>query len=577
MPLALFLLNNGRQTLKVSNSTRDFAGDGNKDGFVIGRQISQTPTGEKQLTGKAVSTSPPAYLEGQLRSVFLCFRSLSVLKNPNILSCSTKSRNFLLCKMATAMYLRHLVPERRRLQKTRRRSGNVTDRNLLSVKVSASLRRSLSASRKTCHRMIAHLEGSLLHSAQGQSGLVYHIPTIPSNVKVAQLVSAFNATVDSLSDRSSNQIETSSRVKRHSSVPSKDLLDSEFESFPPPPKPPEAASTSNLLLPELFQPSLTKDFLRTSRTGHSKSIDELLCDGILSELQPPLIPVTRTQVPKYRQSLPELTTFPLDPSKFPKLLSFDGQSSYPLLPSARASISQKGITSTWSRGRELLKKRAEADLRDINTNVKAAKIPRHKVPTTATPSSQSGKDVSTTTGTANPIRSWTDTSSNSDSGTSTSSYPKCLAPGSAIQRKPVPNPSSPPILQVNVCDPSKNVSSAYTAYNPARAPFLPSLPPATGSNLMEEINSELESVLAMFEAPHTEEDMRNDAPPPKTQALIAPLTKSFRWKENRLVTCKSTSFKDRLRAASQSALLAAANEVGASDMRWFHARSWRRL
>ena len=413
------------------------------------------------------------------------------------------------------------------------RNSPVNAVKTFACKVSASFRRHTACARQKYLQTFRQLEAKLLNSSQEEAGLIFAVPSIPAHITPAELASAFNDTLARLCDNS-QEIHFSSTFLSSDPSHTKDLLDLEYERYPPLQKLPQATTTTtptpDLLLPELSDLSTAGESRPTSQSW----INDLLCRQGLDELQAPLLPA-KTKFPKAKAAKegPCTKDGPLDWLDFLGSLSFDDLNPYPLITNARTVKATMGAEA--GNKRALRRKQRGSNLRRGRTD---------------------------------NLR---------DSG-----LPQSLRPGPLNPRRAAQPRSTPRPIPVQTYTPSKVASSPYVAYNPGRAPVLP-VPFMTSNTLMEDITNKLEDVLEAFKNTAKDEGIPHEATPKAhtpdplvgTLLPIVPLRISPRAFQNITNTTpeRSLSFRDRLLEASRSAILAAADEAVMSDLRWFHCRS----
>lgn len=414
-----------------------------------------------------------------------------------------------------------------------------------AYKISTSLRRQTTYARQRYRQKFRQLEAKFLNSSQGEAGLIYAVPDIPANVTPAELAAAFDNTLTRLCTES-REIQPSSIPLSSDSPRSKDLLDLELENHPATPDCPQTTSSPGPLVPELSDSSTAVDCHCASQA----SIDDLLFSFGTDELQPPIVPTPR-QYPTVEISTESLTTEEchLNSLEFLRSLSFDGSSPYPLMTKAESAVkrpilrTRAGILDTGNR-KALLRRRASGNLRQASTRTLA-------------------KQSRLTQSSATPTEP--------NAGAKRQLPPQCLRPGPFYLQRPVlPRPITRP-LPVKIYTPSKVAASMYVAYQPSQAPLLP-VPPPISNTIMEDITNELDKVLAAFDTPTEGKDIlecstsKADGLDPLLATLlpIVPLRIPSRAARNSSETIpgNSLSFRDRLRQASRSAILAAADEAG---------------
>lgn len=460
----------------------------------------------------------------------------------------------------------------------------------------------------------------------GTEGVVYAVPDMPKNCSRAELVSALDVAVRNVRKQHAGDDDewVYTPLSEHSPT---DMLDDEFAMHPLP-KPP------TLLLPELSEVSLATNRQSGSHESHttsigstSTSIDELLCGDISGELQDLHVPLTATLMSGFTQPTIKTEAFTLDPSCFPDSLIFGDQSPYPTFPNLQRPTKQSSITAKQisANDKQVLvidkqipidnkqvpvnnkqistgNKQTLLDNKQISDNIKQTLVANKQVLASAkealpiemknrtlfrrravrdlkhltkseAPNLQLDVPIFSPINLTSPKWKW------SKEEATPRPHPECLRPGRLRPDKPLPPKPVSPQLPVTTLMFSKDRRPTIKAYTPWVSPFsttLPSLPSSISSDLLMEIESELDDALALFDHHDEVKRPQEHRPFPPIQPPVPPLRISSRPNGAKELSRKRTvTFKDRLVDASRSGILAAAEEAetSVSELRWFHSRS----
>ena len=438
----------------------------------------------------------------------------------------------------------------RRLRKRQTPTPPIEVVKTFAYKVSASFRRKTASVKERYRHALDHLETNFLNSSQGDAGLIYAVHNIPSNITAAELASAFNDTIARLCSDSQEVQISSSSLSLDSSY-RKDILDDELERFPPSSRPSQTTPPHELLLPELSESFTTLDSQSTAQA----SIDDLLFRHGLDELlQAPLIPTTR-QSPNIKAADPPLCPKqpPVDSLDFLRFLAFDDLHPYPRWTKALAPVN-RAIVGIFERDDKkiIVRKQGGNDLRKASTDNPSQPFLPKPHPLSEPKTVAKPKPV-----------------------------PQALRPGPLKIRKAAQPRQAPWPLPVKTYMPSEAPQShaRYVAYQPHRAHLLP-VARRTSITLMEEMTEELDKVFGAFDSTTkgagnqeeaTSQSQRPEALFTTTPPIVPPRNPSRRPRNaSETTTARPLSFKDRLLDASRSAIQAAADEAGTSELRWFH-------